>query len=82
LGSVFSQYGEDGRLHPIAYRSHKFSTVEINYEIHDNELLAIDAFEDWCHLLEGAQHTTIINTDHKIREYFMNARVLNRRQAR
>jgi hypothetical protein len=46
LGSVLSQYGEDGRLHPIAYRSHKFSTVEINYEIHDNELLAIDAFED------------------------------------
>jgi hypothetical protein len=47
LGSVFSQYSEDGRLHPIAYRSYKFSAAEINYEIHDKELLAIiDAFEE------------------------------------
>jgi hypothetical protein len=53
LVSVLSQYGEDGRLHPIAYRSHKFSTVENNYEIHDKELLVIiDAFEEWRHLLE------------------------------
>jgi hypothetical protein len=47
LGSVLSQYGEDGRLHPIAYHYHKISIVEINYEIHDKELLAIiDAFEE------------------------------------
>jgi hypothetical protein len=45
MSSVLSQYGEDGRLHPIAYRSRKFSTVEINYKIHNKELLAIiDAF--------------------------------------
>jgi hypothetical protein len=47
LGTVLSQYGEDGQLHPIAYRFHKFSTVKINYEIYDKELLAIiDAFEE------------------------------------
>ena len=47
LGSILSQYGKDGRLHPIAYCSHKFSVVEINYEIHDKKLLAIiDAFEE------------------------------------
>jgi hypothetical protein len=40
LGSVFSQYGEDGRLHPIAYRSRRFFVAEINYEIHDKELMA------------------------------------------
>jgi hypothetical protein len=45
LGSILFQYGEDGRLHPIAYHSRKFSTVKINYKIHDKELLAIiDAF--------------------------------------
>jgi hypothetical protein len=54
LGSVLSQYGKDGQLLPIAYRSLKFSTTEINYEIHDKELLAIiDAFEEWRHLFEG-----------------------------
>jgi hypothetical protein len=53
LGSVLYEYGEDGRLHLIAYYSCKFSTAEINYEIHDKELLAIiDAFEEWRHLLE------------------------------
>jgi hypothetical protein len=83
LGSMLSQYGEDGRLHPIAYRSHKFSTVGINYEIHNKELLAIiDAFKEWRHLLEGAQHITTVYTDHKNLEYFMSARVLNRRRTK
>ena len=80
MDSILSQYGKDGRLHPIAYCSHKFSAVEINYEIHDKELLAIiDAFEEWRHLLEGAQYTTMVYTDYKNLEYFMSAQVLNRR---
>jgi hypothetical protein len=45
-------------------------------------LAIIDAFEELRHLLEGIQHTAIIYTDHKNLEYFMSARVLNRRQAR
>jgi hypothetical protein len=45
-------------------------------------LAIIDAFEEWRHLLEGIQHTTIVYTDHKNLEYFMNTRVLNRRQTR
>jgi hypothetical protein len=53
LGSILSQYGKDGQFHPIAYHSRKFSAAEINYEIHDKELLAIiDAFEEWRHFLE------------------------------
>jgi hypothetical protein len=83
LGSILSQYGEDGRLHLITYRFRKFFAAEINYEIHDKELLAIiDAFEEWCYLLEGTQHTTTVYTDHKNLEYFMSTRVLNRKQAR
>jgi hypothetical protein len=54
LGSVLSQYDEDGQLHPIAYCSRKFSTIEINYEIHDKKLLAIiDTFKEWRHFLKG-----------------------------
>jgi hypothetical protein len=78
LGSVLSQYDEDGRLHPIAYCSCKFFAAKINYEIHNKELLAIiDAFEEWCHLLEGTQHTITFSTDHKNLEYFMSVRILN-----
>jgi hypothetical protein len=48
-----------------------FFAVEINYEIHDKELLAI-----------VDSYLVTIYTDHKNLEYFMTARVLNRRQAR
>jgi hypothetical protein len=45
LGAILSQNGIDMRLHPIAFPSRKFTTVEINYENYDKELLAIvDSF--------------------------------------
>ena len=48
LGSVLSQNGDDGQLHPIAFHSRKFEVAEINYEIHDKELLAfVDSFQEW-----------------------------------
>jgi hypothetical protein len=57
LGSVMSQRGPDGKLHPIAFHSRKLTPAEMNYEIYDKELLAIvDCFEKWRHYLEGAQH--------------------------
>jgi hypothetical protein len=42
IGAVLSQV-IDGRLHPIAFDSRKMDTAEINYDIHDKELLAIVA---------------------------------------
>ena len=43
LGSILWQQGVDGKLHPLAFHSCKFDTTEINYEVHDKELLAIVA---------------------------------------
>jgi hypothetical protein len=62
LGSVLSQYGKNRQLHPIAYRSRKFSAADINYEIYDNELLAIiDTFEEWHHFtLKGSTYNSSI----------------------
>jgi hypothetical protein len=57
LGIVLSQPRKDNYLHLIGFYFCKFSPNEINYEIHHKKNLAImDAFEEWCHLLEGAQH--------------------------
>ena len=40
LGCILSQYlGK--RLHPVAFHSRKLNDAQRNYEIHDNELLAI-----------------------------------------
>ena len=83
LGAVLSQLQDDGKLHPIAFYSRKFSAAEINYEIYDKELLAIvAAFEQWRHYLCGAQCPIIVFTDHKNLLYYTTTRKLNRRQAR
>jgi len=83
IGAVLSQRDEENRLHPIAFHSRKFSPAEINYEIHDKELLAVvDAFKHWRLYCEGAEHQIQVFSDHQNLEYFTTTKVLNRRQAR
>jgi len=48
LGTILSQFGIDGLLHPVAFYSRKLTSAEINYQVYDKELLAIiTAFEQW-----------------------------------
>ena len=73
---------EDGLWRPVAFLSKSLNEIERNYEIYDNEMLAIiQRLESWRHLLKGAQSKFKIWTDHKNLEYFMKAQKLNRRQA-
>ena len=66
LSSILLQQGDDGKLHPMAFHSCNFDISEINYEVHDKELLAIvDSFEQWEHFLEGSPHQIIVFSDHK-----------------
>ena len=45
LGNILSQQGEDGKLHLVAFHSYKFGIVEVDYEVHEKELLVIvDSF--------------------------------------
>ena len=41
IGSILSQQGDGENLHLVVFHSRKFDAAEINYEIHDKELLAI-----------------------------------------
>ena len=41
LAAILSMYNLDGELHPIAFHSHTFSSAELNYDVHEKELLAI-----------------------------------------
>jgi len=83
IGAVLSQRDGEGRLHLVAFHSRKFQPAEINYEIHDKELLAIvDAFKHWRRYCEGATHQIQVFSDHQNLEYFTMTKVLNRRQAR
>jgi hypothetical protein len=81
--AILSQQDEENRLHPVAFHSRKFTPAEINYEIHDKELLAIvNSFKHWRRYCEGAVHQVQVFSDHQNLEYFTTIKVLNRRQAR
>jgi len=83
LGAVLSQQDEEGHLHRVAFHSTKFQPAEINYEIHDKELLAVvDAFKHWRQYCQGATHQIQVFSDHHNLEYFTRTKILNRRQAR
>ena len=83
IGAVLSQRDEENRLHLVAFHSRKFQPAEINYEIHNKELLAVvDAFKHWRRYCEGAVHPVQVFSDHQNLEYFTTTKVLNRRQAR
>ena len=78
LGGILLQHHE-GRLHPIAFHSHKFTEVEINYDTVDKKLLAIvDCFKRWRQYLEGAKHQIQVISDHQNLELFQTTKVLNR----
>ena len=54
VGGVLSQYGDDGKLHPVASIFAKHSATECYYEIYDKELLTImKALEEWQPESEG-----------------------------
>lgn len=83
IGAVLSQRDEEGRLHPVAFHSQMFQPAEINYEIHNKELLAVvDSFKHWRCYREGAAHQIQLLSDHQNLEYFATTKVLNQRQAR
>jgi len=83
IGAVLSQRDPEERLHPVAFHSRKFQPAEINYEIHDKELLAIvDVFKHWHRYCEGATYQVQVYSDNQNLEYFTTTKVLNCRQVR
>lgn len=75
--------GKDVVLRPVAFLSHKMNPAECNYEIYDEDLLAIvKAFEEWRFELAGSDDPIRILTDRQALQTFMATKKLNRRQVR
>ena len=48
LAAILSIVNEDNEVHPVAFHSHTFTAIELNYDTYDKELLAIfEAFKIW-----------------------------------
>jgi len=83
ISGILSQLAENGNWVPIAFYSRKMHPAELNYGIHDQELLAIvESFRHWRHYLEGLSEPVTVLTDHDSLRYFETAKDLSRRQVR
>ena len=81
IAAILSQW-QNGELHPLAFFSRTMTATELNYNVHDKELLAISsAFSTWRHYIEGTALPVDVVTDHKNLEYFSTTKMLNCRQA-
>jgi hypothetical protein len=80
LGGQIGQRDNNGKLHPIAFYSHKLHGAELNYPIYDKEFLAIfNCFKEFRHYLMGSKHQIKVYTDYKNIVYFTTTQELNRR---
>jgi hypothetical protein len=83
IRAVCSQPDDLGILHPLGYFSRKLKEAELNYDVHDKELLAIvDSLNKWPTYCKSTHHTITILSDHKNLEYWHTKKDLNLRPAR
>ena len=83
LGGCLSQVDNSRKLRPIAYFSQKLNSAEVNYPIHDKEMLAIvTCLKEWEAELKSVSVPFKIVTDHKNLSYIAKKRLLNERQVR
>ena len=81
-GTVLMQPDTSGDLHPCAYFSKTFSAAECNYNIYNQELLAVIlALGEWKQYLQGTPHPVSVLTNHKNLSYLKDLRKLSCHQA-
>ncbi|MBW0580243.1 hypothetical protein O181_119958 [Austropuccinia psidii MF-1] len=73
----------DSGKHPIAFDSRKLIPAELNYELHDRELLGIVwALTHWGAFLLSLSSPFEVLTNHSSLQYFMSSKALTCLQAR
>jgi hypothetical protein len=83
IGAVCSHLDDANMIRPLGYFSRKLKDAELNYDIHDKELLAIiNALNKWSTYCKSMEHKITILSDHKNLEYWQMKKDLNLRQAR
>jgi hypothetical protein len=83
IGACLNQLDEEGRAHPVLYFSRKLIPAEINYDVHDKELMAIvAAMREWDVYVNSNEHEIQVFTDHKNLQTFLTTKELTRRHMR
>ena len=80
IGGVVAQTFEDGE-HPVQFESRLMTGAELNYQVHEQELLAlVYVLGKFRHLLEGVPFKVF--TDNRSLLFLKTQKDLSRRQAR
>ena len=78
IGYTLIQVGDDGKSHPVAFDGRKLRGAELNYPMHEKELLAIkEALVKWKHYIENNHMMTIL-TDHESLRYMNSVTKLSK----
>ncbi|MBW0559874.1 hypothetical protein O181_099589 [Austropuccinia psidii MF-1] len=82
LGAILSQVNDSGK-HPIAFDSCKLLPADLNYEVHEKELLGIVwALKRWRAFLLSLSNPFEVLINHSSLQYFMSSKFLTCLQAR
>ena len=77
LTAILFIVNSDNEVHLVTFHSRTFTIAELNYDIHNKELLAIfEAFKIWRHYLEGLAYPIDVIMDYKNLEYFSTIKML------
>jgi hypothetical protein len=69
IGAVLLQ--TEDNVQPVAFYSRKKTATELNYDIHNKQMLVIiSSFKEWRQYLEGIEYSILVFSDHKHLEYF------------
>ncbi|MBW0479504.1 hypothetical protein O181_019219 [Austropuccinia psidii MF-1] len=81
LGAVMSQLSDSGKR-PIAFDSRKLLPADLNYDIHEKELLCIVlALKCWRAFLLPLSSSFEVLTNHSSLQYFMSSNIVTHFQA-
>lgn len=82
-GVLLQKSLDDKMLLPLEFYSRKLNDPEMNYSIHDKELLAVkESLQQWRHYIMYTQEPVPVFCDHKNFLYFKDNRLTKPRHAR
>ena len=78
-GAILTQQDSHGKHAAVGFHSQTFNNAERNYDIHDQEFLAVyRGLMQYRHLFLSSPFPIIVLTDHKNLEYYCHPRHINR----
>src|SRR6266403_1216724 len=76
---LYQEHEGTKQKRPVGYHSQTFNPAERNYDIYNQEFLAIiRGLKNWRHLLVGSPHPIIVLTDHNNLQYWRHPQQINR----